>query len=119
MLDWFADYHALTRQQLADCHYLYRDDQVARHMMRVACGLDSMVLGEPQILGQVKSAFAVAQEAGTVSGYLNQVFQHVFSVAKKVRTETAIGESPVSVAYAAVNLGQQIFSDLSREHEPC
>ncbi|MGS2724405.1 glutamyl-tRNA reductase [Porticoccus sp. GXU_MW_L64] len=116
LLAWFADYHALTRQQLEDCHYLYRDGDMARHMMRVACGLDSMVLGEPQILGQVKSAFAVAQEAGTVSGHLNQIFQQVFSVAKKVRTETAIGESPVSVAYAAVSLGQQIFSDLSREH---
>ena len=116
LLDWFANYHSLTHQQLEHCHYLYRDGDVVRHLMRVACGLDSMVLGEPQILGQVKSAFSVAQEAGTVSGYLNQTFQQVFSVAKKVRTETAIGENPVSVAYAAVNLGQQIFSDLSREH---
>ncbi|MCV6606528.1 MAG: glutamyl-tRNA reductase, partial [Porticoccaceae bacterium] len=116
LLNWFADYHSLTRQQLQDCHYLYRDNHMTRHMMRVACGLDSMVLGEPQILGQVKSAFAVAQEAGTVSGCLNQAFQQVFSVAKKVRTETAIGENPVSVAYAGVSLAQQIFSDLSREH---
>ncbi|UTW44198.1 glutamyl-tRNA reductase [bacterium SCSIO 12696] len=116
LLNWFADYHSLTQQQLTSCHYLFSGSDMARHMMRVACGLDSMVLGEPQILGQVKSAFAVAQEAGTVGGSLNQAFQQVFSVAKKVRTETAIGENPVSVAYAAVNLGQQIFSDLSREH---
>ena len=116
LLSWFARYHSLTEQQLENCHYLYRDAEVARHIMRVACGLDSMVLGEPQILGQVKSAFAVAREAGTVAGQLNQAFQQVFSVAKKVRTETAIGENPVSVAYAAVSLGQQIFSDLSREH---
>ena len=116
LLNWFGQYHSLTQQQLANCHYLYRDADVARHMMRVACGLDSMVLGEPQILGQVKSAFAVAREAGTVAGQLNQAFQQVFSVAKRVRTETAIGENPVSVAYAAVSLGQQIFADLNREH---
>lgn len=116
LLNWFGQYHSLTHEQLANCHYLYRDADVARHMMRVACGLDSMVLGEPQILGQVKSAFSVAMEAGTVSGQLNQAFQQVFSVAKRVRTETAIGENPVSVAYAAVSLGQQIFADLSREH---
>jgi glutamyl-tRNA reductase len=82
--------------------------------MRVASGLDSMILGEPQILGQLKSAFAVAQHQGTVSGKLHSAFQYVFSVAKRVRSETAIGENPVSVAYAAVALSQRIFSDLSQ-----
>ncbi len=83
--------------------------------MRVAGGLDSMVLGEPQILGQVKSAFATAQEAGTVRKLLGRLFQHCFAVAKQIRTDTAIGSSPVSVAFAAVSLARQIFADLSRQ----
>lgn len=116
LLSWLGQYHGLTVEQLTSCHYLYRGADMVRHLMRVACGLDSMVLGEPQILGQIKSAYAVAREAGTVAGGLNPVFQHAFSVAKRVRTETAIGENPVSVAYAAVTLGQQIFSNLNREH---
>lgn len=116
LLAWLRQYHSLTEAQLSDCHYLYKQADMTRHVMRVACGLDSMVLGEPQILGQIKSAYAVASEAGTVASQLNSLFQQVFSVAKKVRTETAIGENPVSVAYAAVSLGQQIFADISREH---
>ncbi|MET4818645.1 glutamyl-tRNA reductase [Endozoicomonas sp. NE41] len=82
--------------------------------MRVACGLDSMVLGEPQILGQLKSAFATAQEAGTAGSCLSRLFQFSFTKAKQVRTETAIGRQPVSVAYAATTLARQIFSDLSQ-----
>src|SRR5690625_934986 len=81
-------------------------------MMKVAGGLDSLVLGEPQILGQMKSAYAVARQAGTIGGVLHTTFQQVFGIAKRVRSETAIGENPVSVAYAAVTLAQQIFSDL-------
>lgn len=84
-------------------------------MMKVAGGLDSLILGEPQILGQMKSAFAVAQEAGTIGGELHGTFQQVFSIAKRVRTETAIGQNPVSVAYAAVTLAQQIFSNLKQD----
>jgi glutamyl-tRNA reductase len=83
-------------------------------MMRVASGLDSMVLGEPQILGQMKSAFAVAREAGTLGPLLGRLFQATFSTAKTVRTDTAIGENPVSVAFAAVSLAKQIFADLHR-----
>lgn len=85
-------------------------------MMRVASGLDSLILGEPQIFGQIKSAYAVGQEAGTVSTVLNQVFQQVFSAAKRVRSETAIGKNPVSVAYASVNLATQIFANLHNAH---
>ncbi len=92
--------------------YAYEHQDALRHMMKVAGGLDSLVLGEPQILGQMKSAFAVAREVGTLGSELHSVFQHVFNVAKRVRTETAIGENPVSVAYAAVSLAQQIFSNL-------
>ena len=84
-------------------------------MMCVASGLNSLVLGEPQILGQMKSSYAVAQSANTLSSELHSVFQKVFGVAKRVRTNTAIGENPVSVAYAAVSLAQQIFSDLKQD----
>ena len=85
-------------------------DDAIRHIFRVACGLDSMILGEPQILGQLKDAFRDAQQAGTVGKHLSRLFQHTFSVAKKVRTDTEIGSNPVSVASAAVNLAQQFFA---------
>src|SRR5690554_6569946 len=104
VLQWLADYHSLSLDELRQCAYVHADEQAVRHMMRVACGLDSLVLGEPQILGQMKSAYAVAREAGTIHGQLYNVFEQVFSIAKRVRTETAIGENPVSVAYAAVSL---------------
>lgn len=89
-------------------------DEAIRHLFRVACGLDSMVLGEPQILGQLKDAYRQAEQSRAVGKYLNRLFQHTFSVAKKVRTDTEIGSSPVSVAYAAVNLANQFFSGFSR-----
>lgn len=112
-LDWLGSYHHLDLSELKDCYYSYREEHALRHMMQVASGLDSMVLGEPQILGQMKSAYAVAQEANTVASKFSRIFPHVFSVAKKVRTDTAIGENPVSVAYAAVNLSKHIFADLT------
>lgn len=114
MLAWLADYHRLTLDELRACAYVHQDEDAVRHMMRVASGLDSMVLGEPQILGQMKSAYAVAREAGTVGPLLGRLFQATFSTAKTVRTDTAIGENPVSVAFAAVSLAKQIFSDLHR-----
>jgi len=98
---------------LAKCVYDSRGDEAIAHMMRVASGLDSLILGEPQILGQFKSAFTVAREAGAVGTLLGGAFQHTFAIAKRVRTETAIGQNPVSVAYAAVSLAQRIFSNLS------
>ncbi len=94
--------------------FSYADDVAIRHVFRVACGLDSMVLGEPQILGQLKDAFRAAQRAGTAGRQLSQLFQHTFSVAKKVRTDTEIGASPVSVASAAVSLAQQFFAGFSQ-----
>ena len=114
VLAWLADYHNLGIDDLRACAYVHQDEEAVRHMMRVAAGLDSMVLGEPQILGQMKSAYAVAREAGTVGPMLGRLFQATFSTAKTVRTDTAIGENPVSVAFAAVSLARQIFSDLSR-----
>ena len=114
LLQWLAAYHQLDEEALGSCHYNYQSEQAVRHMMRVASGLDSLVLGEPQVLGQMKSCYAVAQSAGTLASELHNTFQTVFSVAKQVRTKTAIGENPVSVAYAAVTLAQQIFSDLKK-----
>ena len=114
ILRWLADYHHLSLEELRACAYVHEDDAAVRHMMRVASGLDSLVLGEPQILGQMKSAYAVAREAGTIGPLLGRLFQATFNAAKQVRTDTAIGENPVSVAFAAVSLAKQIFSDLQR-----
>lgn len=112
---WLVAHTAIRAEDLHNSYYCYADQDAVRHMMKVAGGLDSLVLGEPQILGQMKSAFAVARAAGTLGGELHAAFQQVFSIAKRVRTETAIGENPVSVAYAAVNLAQQIFSNLKQD----
>jgi len=114
LLEWLGQYHDLDVDELQRCSYAYRDEEVVRHMMRVACGLDSLVLGEPQILGQLKSAFSVSQAEGLVSVELGRLFRSTFSVAKEVRTRTAIGQNPVSVAYAAVSLAQHIFADLGQ-----
>lgn len=112
-LDWLTNYHCLDHRLLNEHSYIHQDKEAVRHIMRVACGLDSMVLGEPQILGQLKSAYAQAQEAGTIGTLLSRLFQYSFTTAKQVRTHTAIGRQPVSIAYAATTLAKQIFSDLS------
>lgn len=112
---WLVSHTAIEAHDLAKSYYCYQDQEAVRHMMKVAGGLDSLVLGEPQILGQMKSAFASAKEAGTLGAELHATFQQVFNIAKRVRTETAIGENPVSVAYAAVSLAQQIFSNLKQD----
>ena len=114
ILAWLAGYHGLNLDELRACAYIHQDHEAVRHMMRVACGLDSMILGEPQILGQMKDAYASAREAGTLGPLLGRLFQATFSTAKTVRTDTRIGENPVSVAFAAVSLAKQIFSDLPR-----
>jgi len=114
MLNWLADYRQLSVADLSQSTYLFSENQAVRHALRVASGLDSMVLGEPQILGQMKSAFSLARNYGTAGSQLNRLFQHAFSVAKQVRTETEIGQNPVSVAYAATNLAKHIFTDLKK-----
>jgi glutamyl-tRNA reductase len=96
--------------------YHYNDQDAIRHMFRVAASLDSMVVGEPQILGQLKSAYSLAKERGTLSGFLDQVVTRAFNVAKRVRTETEIGSSAVSVSYAAVELARDIFGSLKGKH---
>ncbi|MEL0137803.1 MAG: glutamyl-tRNA reductase [Halieaceae bacterium] len=114
LAQWLAHHHAVDINQLLPCVYRNHGLSAASHLVRVAAGLNSMVLGEPQIFGQMKSAFAVAQEAGAVGFHMNTIFPEAFRIAKKVRTDTAIGENPVSVAYAAVDLARQIFSDMQR-----
>ncbi len=114
-IEWFHDYHGLPKTELQPFLYNHPDESAVKHMLRVASGLDSMVLGEPQVLGQLKSAYQAALESGSLGKLLRQLFQHSFMVAKQVRSNTAIGSHPVSVAYAAVRLAQQIFSDLSKQ----
>ncbi len=109
---WLGDYHLLRTVDLQPYLYQHTDGRAVRHILRVASGLDSMVLGEPQILGQVKAAYQAANSAGTLGTRLERLFQHTFAVAKQVRTDTRIGASPVSVAFAAVGLSKQIFADL-------
>ncbi|NNF93144.1 MAG: glutamyl-tRNA reductase [Altererythrobacter sp.] len=113
VLNWLEEFHRLERSELEPFVYRHPDQFAVRHMLRVASGLDSMVLGEPQILGQMKDAYQLASEAGTIGKMLSKLFQHTFSVAKQIRTDTAIGHSPVSVAFAAVALAKQIFGDLN------
>ena len=115
VLDWLRDYGDLPSDVLNSSTYALPGEQAVQHAFRVASGLDSMVLGEPQILGQMKSAFSVAHQAGTTGKILNRLFQHTFSVAKQIRTDTAIGASAVSVAFAAVDLAKRIFSSLNEQ----
>ncbi len=112
--DWLAGFHRLKPEAIRPHIYSYPNDDAVRHLLRVAGGLDSMILGEPQILGQMKDAWQAASDAGTLNITLGRLFQHTFSVAKQIRTDTTIGESPVSIAFAAVSLARQIFSDFNQ-----
>ncbi|MFW6191809.1 MAG: glutamyl-tRNA reductase, partial [Thiohalospira sp.] len=107
LVGWFSRYHDLEPTAVAPYVYVHPDREAVRQVMRVASGLDSLVLGEPQILGQLKGAYEAAAAAGSVGGQLNRLFQQTFAAAKQVRTDTAIGASAVSVAYAAVSLARQ------------
>jgi len=113
--DWMAEFHGLVVNDISAYLYQHSEDEAVTHLLSVASGLDSLVLGEPQILGQVKAAFQTANDAGHTGKTLNRLFQHAFSTAKQVRTDTAIGDSPVSVAFAAVSLARQIFADISQQ----
>lgn len=113
LVRWLCDYHNLNEEDLRNSLYWHQDNDAVSHLMRVASGLDSLVLGEPQILGQVKKAFADSQKGHLNASALERMFQKSFSVAKRVRTETDIGASAVSVAFAACTLARQIFESLS------
>ncbi|MCW8935983.1 MAG: glutamyl-tRNA reductase [Gammaproteobacteria bacterium] len=115
IVEWLSQFHNMKSSEFSDHLYTHQHEDSIRHALQVACGLDSLVLGEPQILGQMKQAYAQANEQGATGSLLGKLFQHSFSVAKQVRTDTAIGSSPVSVAFAAVSLSKQIFGDLN-EH---
>ncbi|MBD3648931.1 MAG: glutamyl-tRNA reductase [Pseudomonadales bacterium] len=114
IVKWLAGFHDLSVDTLNESIYTHWQNDAIAHVIRVAVGLDSMVLGEPQILGQLKEGFFHAQSHGTLGPELNRLSQYTFRIAKKVRSDTAIGENPVSVAYTAVVLAQQLFSDFSR-----
>ncbi|NVJ68305.1 MAG: glutamyl-tRNA reductase [Gammaproteobacteria bacterium] len=111
--DWLQQHNQLE-ESLAPYLYQHSDHAAVNHIMRVASGLDSMVLGEPQILGQLKAIYQKAKRAGTLGTELERLFQKAFSAAKKVRHDTEIGTNPVSVAFAAVNLAKHIFADFSK-----
>ncbi|VAW87846.1 Glutamyl-tRNA reductase [hydrothermal vent metagenome] len=115
IIEWLRQHREFSVNELNPYMYTHPEQSAVRHMLRVASGLDSLVLGEPQILGQLKDAYSTAKDAGTIGTQLSKLFEYTFSVAKQVRTDTAIGASPVSVAFSAVSLSKQIFSDLS-EH---
>ncbi|HEZ3753902.1 TPA: glutamyl-tRNA reductase [Neisseria meningitidis] len=112
IIRWLADYHSLPIEEISPYLYTLGMQETVRHAFRVACGLDSMVLGEPQILGQIKDAVRVAREQESMGKKLNALFQKTFSVAKEVRTDTAVGENSVSMASASVKLAEQIFPDI-------
>ncbi len=114
VLHWLAQFHQLNLTELQQHLYLYRDQDAVQHLMRVSAGLDSLVLGEPQIFGQVKQAYNQSRQAGTINPQFERLFQKTFSVAKEVRTETDIGANAVSVAFAAVTLAKQIFGKLEK-----
>lgn len=111
---WLADHHQLAPDALAGYLYQHDGDAAVRHLFRVATGLDSLILGEPQILGQVKEAWQAARDAKSLRSPLDRLFQQTFAVAKRVRTDTRIGAHPVSIAFAAVRLARQTFTDLDR-----
>ncbi|MFM2485242.1 glutamyl-tRNA reductase [Celerinatantimonas yamalensis] len=114
IIQWLAKFQHLDEQQLRDSLYIHRGPEAIRHLIRVSAGLDSMILGEPQILGQVKQAYAEAREVGVIGPILERCFQRGFAAAKQVRTQTEIGQNAVSVAFAAVSLAKRIFADISR-----
>jgi len=114
LVKWLETYHNVPASTILPSLYLHQDQQAVNHMMRVACGLDSLVLGEPQILGQMKQAYSQAKAAGSMSLVMDRLFQRTFGVAKQVRTETEIGASAVSVAFASVNLAKHIFASLEK-----
>src|SRR5690606_12466224 len=114
ILGWWQHFSQINAEQLIPFAYSHQNDNAAKHAMRVASGLDSMILGEPQILGQLKSAYRLAQEYGGVGKDLSMLFQTSFQVAKHIRTHTQLGAHPVSIAYAAVKLAKNIFTHFEK-----
>ncbi len=113
LIQWFSQFHGMDGLQISKHLYLHKHEETIRHAMEVASGLDSMILGEPQIVGQMKDAYALASKQGTIGRLLGKLYERAFAVSKQVRTDTEIGSNPVSVAFASVSLAKQIFGELS------
>jgi len=116
ILPWIHELHQIPAGELDAHFYLHTGEDAVRHLMRVASGLDSLVLGEPQILGQIKEAWQISQNSGGAGKVLDRLFQHTFAAAKSIRNNSGIGSHPVSVAYTTVVLAKQIFGDLSQQN---
>lgn len=112
LLSWLTQWHQLPMDALKHHFYVHQERAALRHLLTVACGLDSMMLGEPQILGQLKAAYSIASNCGAIGGYLDDVFQHVFKISKQVRATTDIGKNTVSIASAAVQLSKQVLKSI-------
>ncbi len=112
--DWFCNQSANPREELEEALYIYRDEDAVSHIMKVACGLDSMIIGEPQIFGQMKVAYSESCSAGAVGTLFHRLFQQVFAAAKEIRTTTSVGACPVSVASSAVHFVRQKHADFSQ-----
>jgi glutamyl-tRNA reductase len=115
-INWLSQYHKLDTHSIQPYIYTLPNDEAVKHAFRVASGLDSMVLGEAQILGQFKQSVKIAQDAGTLGTLLHKLFQRTFEVAKEVRTNTNIGANSISMSAAAVKLAQRIFGDISQQN---
>ncbi len=115
IVQWLHQFHQINDGDLKPHLFFYNDNDATEHLFKVCSGLDSLVLGEPQILGQMKTAFSDAAKFKSIQKYLSKLFQHAFTVAKQVRTDTEIGANPVSVAFAAVTLSKQIFGELNKQ----
>jgi glutamyl-tRNA reductase len=115
LVDFLAYYHATTKNHIEKYLDYFNGESAITHICEVASGLDSLVMGEPQILGQLKNAYNISKQNKTLDTTLEKFFQHAFLVAKKVRTDTEIGKNPVSVAYCGVKLAEKIFSDFSKQ----
>ena len=115
LLKFLASTHAIDHLSLVEYVSFFESNDALHHISKVACGLESLVLGEPQILGQLKDAYQVSKNQGALDKILEKLFQHVFKTAKKVRTDTNIGSSPISVAYCAVKLSEKIFTNLENQ----
>ena len=115
---FLSEFHGIPREQLAPHIYSKTGQEAVSHLFRVAAGLDSLVMGEPQILGQVKEAYGVASQMGCTGPLLNKLFHSAFAAGKRVRSETALAEGAVSVSYAAVELARKIFGNAQGAHGP-
>lgn len=115
LIPWLAEQSGVDANELHEHLYLHTDAAATQHAMRVACGLDSMMLGEPQILGQMKQAYHHACNAGTMGPQLRNLFRHVFTASKRIRTDTGIGVNPVSIAFAAVDMIEQALPQLAEQ----